>query len=81
MEAVTSPERSRGSWRSPAVAGGLAALSVLLFCWPFVCSPALGFRETFIHLFATWACLILLLWRTSRGLAAGPAQGGAAADD
>jgi hypothetical protein len=76
MAAIAPPGRTRGNWRNPAVAGGLAALAVLLFCWPFVCSPPLDLRRTFIHLFAAWACVILLLWRTSRGLERGSQPSG-----
>ena len=74
------PLRTRGTWRNPAVAGGLAVVAVLLFCWPFVRAPRLDLRETFLHLFAAWGVVILLLWRTSRRLGSGLEPGGPADD-
>lgn len=51
------------------LAGGLAALTALLICWPFVRDPPLGLRDAYVHLFAVWSVVILVSVWLSRGLA------------
>ncbi len=55
-------------WRHPAFAGTLAALAALLFCWPFVHVPPLDLWPAYLHLFGSWAVVILTLWWMSRCL-------------
>ncbi len=65
----TRRTRLPGLRRNPVLAGGLAVVTALLICWPFVREPPLGLRDAYIHLFAVWSVVILLSVWLSRGLA------------
>lgn len=61
--------KRRGGRLQPrlALAGALATLALLLFCWPFVSVPPPTLPAACGHVFGSWAAAIALLWGVSRG--------------
>ncbi len=76
-EAPTGTGRRRPSSPHPVLAAALGVGVLLLLCWPFVQTPPPSLPAAFVHVFATWAAAIALLWWISRGYGRGPgAEGG-----
>jgi hypothetical protein len=66
---LSSAKRGRGRvLGNPVFAAALALLTAMLFCWPFVRMPPLSLGHAYLHLFGSWAMLILALWRIARQL-------------
>ncbi len=59
---------------APAFAAALAALAFLLFCWPFVMSPAPSFEAATSMVFAAWCAVVGALWLVARAVGR-PASG------
>lgn len=60
----------------PVIAAVLGVALLLLFCWPFVQTPAPALPAAFVHVFASWAVAIALLLWMSRGSGRAGAEGG-----
>lgn len=79
-ERTTGAARRGRLWPHPVLAGALAVLVLFLFCWPFMQVPRPSLPTAFLHVFASWAAAIGLLWWISRGFGRRPDAGGGGGD-